>query len=117
MITKAILLPAADCDWSGCGQPAPVEVLVTIHGEPARFACPLGCYCVGHAVITGIDAQARYGGGLWYQPRPPMAGHVTTVSLAVPALRRWRPLDSDLAAGAAARRNPRSSLHPGGQTS
>ena len=102
MITKAILLPAADCDWSGCGQPGTVKVLVTIHGEPARFACPLRCYCIGHAVITGIDAQARYGGGLWYQPRPPMAGHVTTVSLA---------------AGAGARRDPRSSSHPGGRIS
>jgi hypothetical protein len=102
VITKAILLPAAGCDWSGCDQPGAVQVLVTILGEPAGFACPLGCYCVGHAVITGIDAQARCGGALWYRPRPPVAGDVTTVSLA---------------AGAAARRDPRSSSYPGGRTS
>jgi hypothetical protein len=80
MTTNAVLLPVPGCGWSGCGQPGPVEVLVTIHGEPAGLACPLGCYCVGHAVITGIQAQARHRGGLWYQPRSPLARQATTTN-------------------------------------
>ena len=80
MRTTAILLPAPGCGWSGCDRPGPVEILVAIHGEPAGLACPLGCYCVGHAVICGIDAQAHHGGGLWSQPPSPMARHVTTTN-------------------------------------
>jgi hypothetical protein len=80
MITTAVLLPLPGCGWTDCGQPGPVEVLVTRQGEPSRFACPVGCYCVGHAVICGIDAQAHHGGGLWYRPRSAMARHVTTTN-------------------------------------
>jgi hypothetical protein len=58
-------VPAA-CAWGGCGRPAGVDVLVTVPGEPPRLAVRLGGYCVGHAVIVGIDAQARHGGELWY---------------------------------------------------
>ncbi len=39
---------------------------MTVPGEPARLAVPVGGFCVGHAVIVGIDAQARQGGELWY---------------------------------------------------
>jgi hypothetical protein len=77
MITKAAALQSPDCGWTGCGQPGPVEVLVTIQGEPAGFACPVGCYCVGHAVITGIDAQTVHDGRLWYRPARPQARHYT----------------------------------------
>jgi hypothetical protein len=56
----------AECAWPGCGQPARVEVLATVPGEPPRLAVRIGGYCVGHAVIVGIDAQARHGGELWY---------------------------------------------------
>ncbi len=56
--------PAA-CAWSGCGHPAGVDVLVTVPGEPPRLAVRVGGYCVGHAVIVGIDTQA-HGGELWY---------------------------------------------------
>jgi len=41
-------------------------VLVTVPGEPPRLAVRVGGFCVGHAVIVGIDAQARHGGELWY---------------------------------------------------
>ena len=37
-----------------------VDVLVTVPGEPAWLAVRVGGYCVGHAVIVGIDAQARH---------------------------------------------------------
>jgi hypothetical protein len=37
-----------------------------VPGEPPRLAVRLGGFCVGHAVIVGIDAQARHGGELWY---------------------------------------------------
>jgi hypothetical protein len=40
-------------------------VLATVPGEPPRLAVRVG-YCVGHAVIVGIDTQARHGGELWY---------------------------------------------------
>jgi hypothetical protein len=50
---------SAECGEADCGQPAGVEVLVTVPGEPARLAVPIGGFCVGHAVIVGIDAQAR----------------------------------------------------------
>ncbi len=39
---------------------------MSVPGEPPGLALRVGGYCVGHAVIVGIDAQARYGGGLWY---------------------------------------------------
>jgi hypothetical protein len=55
----------AECDWSGCGR-LEVDLLVAVSGEPSWLAVWVGGYCVGHAVITGIEAQARLGGGLWY---------------------------------------------------
>jgi hypothetical protein len=58
---------AADCAWRGCGRPAGVDVLVSSPGEPSLLAVLIGGYCLGHAVITGIEeAQARAGGHLWY---------------------------------------------------
>jgi hypothetical protein len=57
---------SAECAWPGCGQPAGVEVLVSLPGEPPRFVRRVGGFCVGHAVIVGIDTRARHGGGLWY---------------------------------------------------
>jgi hypothetical protein len=39
---------------------------VTVSGEPSRLAVRVGGFCVGHAVIVGIDAQAQHGGELWY---------------------------------------------------
>jgi hypothetical protein len=57
---------SAECPWSGCGQPARVEVLVSLPEEPPRLAVRVGGFCVGHAVIVGIDTQARHGGELWY---------------------------------------------------
>jgi hypothetical protein len=59
----------ARCAWSGCGQAAGVDVLVTVPGEPPPLAVRIGGYCVGHAVIVGIDTQARHGGELWYAAR------------------------------------------------
>jgi len=56
----------AECAWGGCGRPAGVDVLVTVPGEPPRLAVRVGSYCVGHAVIVGIDTQAEHGGELWY---------------------------------------------------
>jgi hypothetical protein len=56
----------AECAWFGCGQSAGVDVLVTVPGEPPRLAVQLSSFCVGHAVIVGIDAQAQHGGELWY---------------------------------------------------
>jgi hypothetical protein len=58
-------VPAA-CAWGGCGQAAGVDVLVTVHGEPPRLAVRVGGFCVGHAVIVGIETQAHHGGELWY---------------------------------------------------
>jgi hypothetical protein len=58
-------VPAA-CAWRGCGQAAGVDVLVTVPGEPPGLAVRVGGFCVGHAVIVGIDTQARHGGELWY---------------------------------------------------
>ncbi len=58
-------VPAA-CAWGGCGQPARVDVLATVPGEPPRLAVRVGGYCVGHAVIVGIDTQAHHGGELRY---------------------------------------------------
>jgi hypothetical protein len=66
MTTNSVTPSMPDCGWSGCGHLAPIEVLVTVRGEPPGFACSVGRYCVGHAVITGIEAQARHGGELWY---------------------------------------------------
>ncbi len=58
---------SAECAWPpGCGQPARLDVLVTVPGEPPRPAMQVGSFCVGHAVIVGIDTQARHGGELWY---------------------------------------------------
>jgi hypothetical protein len=62
----AIRRSPAQCDWSGCGQLAEVDLLVTVPGEPSWLAVWVGGYCVGHAVITGVEAQARHGGELWY---------------------------------------------------
>jgi hypothetical protein len=56
----------AECAWDGCGQDVEVDVLVTVPGEPSCLAVWFGGYCVGHAVIVGIEAQARDGGELWY---------------------------------------------------
>jgi hypothetical protein len=58
-------VPAA-CAWRGCGRQAGVDVLVTVPGEPPRLAVRVGGFCVGHAVIVGIDTQARHGGELWH---------------------------------------------------
>ncbi len=59
--------PPDRCPWAACGQPAPVEVLLTgLATPPHTYAA--GCWCLGHAVIAGIQAQARHGGGLWYRP-------------------------------------------------
>ena len=54
------------CAWAGCGQAVELEVLVAVAGEASRRAVRVGGYCVGHAVIMGIEAQARHGGQLWY---------------------------------------------------
>jgi hypothetical protein len=62
----ALRRSSAACAWGGCGQPAGVDVLATVPGEPPRLAVRVGGYCVGHAVIMGIDTQARHGGELWY---------------------------------------------------
>jgi hypothetical protein len=62
----AVRPPPAECAWGGCGQPAGVDVLVTVPGEPPGLAVWIGGYCVGHAVITGIDVQALHGGRLLY---------------------------------------------------
>jgi hypothetical protein len=35
-------------------------------GGPPRLAVRLDGYCVGHAVIVGIDTQAQHGGKLRY---------------------------------------------------
>jgi len=63
------LPPLTDCPWPDCGQPALIAVLVSLPGEPPRLAWPVGCYCVGHAVIVGIATQVHHGGDLWYGPR------------------------------------------------
>ncbi len=39
-----------------------------VPGEPPGLALRVGGYCVGHAVIVGVQAQARVGGALWYAP-------------------------------------------------
>ena len=51
----------------GCGYPAPVEVFLMVSGTPTR-AGTVGRYCVGHAVIRGIQEQTRHHGRLWYLP-------------------------------------------------
>ena len=58
-------VPAA-CAWGGCGRPARLDVVASVPGEPLWLALRVGGFCVGHAVIVGIDTQARYGGKLWY---------------------------------------------------
>ncbi len=63
-----------ECPWPVCGQLAPIAVLVEVRGEPSELARPVGCWCVGHAVIVGVAEQARQGGKLWYGPRS-AAGH------------------------------------------
>ncbi len=67
--TALRLLPPTQCPWPDCGQLVPIAVLVELPGEPPRLAWPVGCYCVMHAVIVGVAAQAHYGGELWYGPR------------------------------------------------
>jgi hypothetical protein len=62
----AVRRSPAQCDWSGCGGAAEVDLLVTVPGEPSWLAVWIGGYCVAHAVITGVEAQERLGGGLWY---------------------------------------------------
>ncbi len=62
----AALWVPAECAWGGCGRPAGVDVLATVPGEPPRLALRVGGFCVGHAVIVGIDTQARDGGEVWY---------------------------------------------------
>jgi hypothetical protein len=59
-----------ECGWWGCGHPAPVEVFLMVPGRPPR-AGTLGRYCVGHAVIRGIQEQTRQYGRLWYLPAHP----------------------------------------------
>jgi hypothetical protein len=59
--------PASECGWSGCGHLAPVEVFITVPGTRPR-AGSVGCYCVGHAVITGVEAQTLHHGRVWYLP-------------------------------------------------
>lgn len=66
----------SECGWSGCGHPAPVEVRITVQGTPRRVGS-VGRYCVGHAVIRGIQAQTRHRGQLWYCPARPQARHHT----------------------------------------
>ena len=61
----ALWVPAA-CAWGGCGRPAGVDVLATVPGEPPRLALRVGGFCLGHAVIVGIDTRARDGGEVWY---------------------------------------------------
>jgi hypothetical protein len=56
----------AECSWCGCGRLVELDVLVTVAGEPSGLTVWVGGYCVGHAVITGVEAQARHGGELWY---------------------------------------------------
>jgi hypothetical protein len=48
-------------------------VLATVPGEPPRLAVRVGGFCVGHAVIVGIDTRARYGGEVWYAVPPGVA--------------------------------------------
>jgi len=57
---------ASDCAWRECGRPAGVDVLLIIPGEPERAPIRLGGYCVGHAVIRGIEAQTCDGRRSWY---------------------------------------------------
>ena len=45
-----------------------VDVLVSVPGEPPGLALRVGGYCVGHAVIVGVQVQLRYGKALWYAP-------------------------------------------------
>jgi hypothetical protein len=56
----------AEYAWSACGRSAEVDVVLAAPDEPAQLAIRLGSYCLGHAVITGIEAQARAGGHIWY---------------------------------------------------
>jgi len=41
-------------------------VVASVPGEPLWLALRVGGFCVGHAVIVGIDTRARYGGEVWY---------------------------------------------------
>jgi hypothetical protein len=59
--------PAGKCPWPGYGDRTTVEVFITIPGKPPR-AGSIGRYCVGRAVICGIQAQTRHRGRLWYLP-------------------------------------------------
>ena len=62
----AALWRVPECAWGGCGRPAGVDVLATVPGEPPRLAVRVGGFCLGHAVIVGIDTRARDGGEVWY---------------------------------------------------
>jgi hypothetical protein len=68
--------PPSECGWLGCGHPAPVEVRITILDKLRRVGM-VGRYCLGHAVICGIQAQTRHHGQLWYCPTRPQARHHT----------------------------------------
>ncbi len=39
---------------------------MSVPGEPPGLALRVGGYCVGHAVIAGVQAHAHVGGALWY---------------------------------------------------
>ncbi len=63
-----------ECAWLGCGHVAQVEVFITVPGSSRRVGS-VGRFCVGHAVIRGIQAQTRHHGQLWYCPARPQARH------------------------------------------
>jgi len=65
----------AECPWLGCDQPARLDVLVSVPGEPPGLPLRMGGYCLGHAVIVGIHAQARHGAQLWYAPPTQLLRH------------------------------------------
>jgi len=56
----------AECLWRGCGQPAGVDVILVVPGEPVPARMRIGSYCLGHAVIRGIEAQTCDGRRPWY---------------------------------------------------
>jgi hypothetical protein len=57
--------PSSECGWRGCGQPARVDLLMSMTGKPAWLLRRVGGFCAGHAVMVGLDVQARHGGEPW----------------------------------------------------
>jgi hypothetical protein len=57
---------SAECGWRGCGQPARVDLLMSMPEKPSSLLRLVGGFCAGHAVMVGLDIQARHGGQPWY---------------------------------------------------